>query len=172
MLSSALLGASLGFLGRALAPSDRLALAAVAGVGAAAVARELRLLRLPLPQLKRQTSGAWSKSLGQPLASFLWGLDIGFVFTTWLTFSGAWLVATLALVTHDPAFGAVALLAYWIGRALTVWIAPFWISHPGKAMELMVEIGRERQLFRRLHALALGVITVVFVAAQSSLFTQ
>jgi hypothetical protein len=170
VLSSSAVGAAVASLGRLVAPSPRVALWAVVAVGAATATRELGWLRLPLPQLRRQTSSKWSKALGQPLASFLWGLDIGFLFTTWLTFAGAWLVAAIAFVVGSPALGAAAVVAYWLGRVLTVWLAPFWISGPGKTMELMLEVSGERALFRRLHASAISLITVVFVVTHSISF--
>lgn len=175
-VSSGALGAALGALGAAvdrLAPQTnawRLAgfvLFALVAVGS--LGRELELLRLPLPQLRRQTGGLWARSYGLPAASILWGLDLGLLFTTWLTFSGVWLLAVLAIASSDAAFGAALLVSYWLGRALSVWLAPVFLRDAGRTADVMVEISRERPFFRRFHALALSMAIVLFVLVQTPL---
>lgn len=169
LVSSGAVGAGLGALGGAIeaalpAESSRVvAVVLVATVAAGALARELGLLRLPLPQLRRQTGGTWARALGQPAASLLWGFDLGLTFTTWLTYSGAWLVAVLAFATGGPAFGAAVLMSYWLGRALSVWFAPLLLTRPGSIVELVAEIDRERPFLHRLHVIGIGAIAVLAI---------
>jgi len=143
--------------------------ALVAVVGSGALARELGMLPVGLPQARRQTGGVWAKSYGLSAAAVLWGFDLGLLFTTWLTFSGAWLVVTLAFVLGSPALGAALLVSYWLGRALSVWMAPLFLIRLGGVVQLLDEITRERPLFRRLHVVALVPLTMLGILLQADL---
>ncbi|HYX86297.1 MAG TPA: hypothetical protein VE777_15105 [Gaiellales bacterium] len=89
------------------------AAAAVAGTYAA---REAGLVRLPVPQLRRQVPQSWREALPVPVAAGLYGAGLGVGFATYVPV--ATLVAVVAAVLlADPALGAVALGAFGAGRA-------------------------------------------------------
>jgi hypothetical protein len=77
------------------------------------------------------------------------------VFTTWLNFSGIWLLATLSFLVAEPQFGAAVFLAYWFGRALSVWIAPLLLESAVATPRLLAQLQRERPLFGLVHGAGL-----------------
>lgn len=151
--TSVAVGGSLGVLGAAVLPDD---VGSVGGgvalaVALLAVARDSGRIAVPLPQVGRQTQGLWAKRFGARRAALLWGLDLGFVFTTWLHLSGPWVLATLAVLSGNAAFGAVLFAAYWLGRALSVWIAPALMPSATETHRLMASLDQRQGLFRSLH---------------------
>lgn len=158
-------GAALGALGGVLLPGrlDGRRLLAAGAVAFVALARELGWLSVPLPQLRRQTRDTWAKSFPGALAAALWGLDLGLVFTTWLTFAGVWLLAAVAFLAGEPGFGAALFGLYWLGRTLSVWLAPLWLTSASATPWLLDAIAGQRQLFQRLHELGLIWSLVVFI---------
>jgi hypothetical protein len=156
--TSALVGSILGVLGAVVLPSQGwlagyLVLGAVAAL---AIARELVGPSIPVPQLRRQTPGIWAKTHGSTASAILWGLDLGLIFTTWFTFSGAWFVVALAVASGQAAFGAIVVLAYWLGRALSVWVAPLMMPTATATPALLAALGAEHRLFKIVHVAALG----------------
>ena len=155
--TSVLVGAALGLVGAAVLP-ERIGSAGVAVaivVALLAVARDSGWASVPLPQVGRQTDGLWAKRFGARTAAVLWGLDLGFAFTTWLNLSGAWLLAALAVLSGDTAFGAALFLAYWLGRAASVWMAPVLMPTASETHRLMAGLDEQRRLFRSLHVAGL-----------------
>lgn len=158
-LSSVFVGGVLGTFGGALLlflPALRAdvggpgVLIAIA-VAVTAIAREVGWVSLPLPQLRRQTKQVWAILFPRRLAATLWGLDLGLTFTTRLTFSGVWLLAAVALLAGNPAYGATLFALYWLGRALSVWIAPLLMQDASATPQLMDRIAGEHHLFRQVH---------------------
>jgi cytochrome c biogenesis protein CcdA len=167
--TSALVGAGLSLIGRtSFHGGFDLSGASVAlAVALIAIAREGGFVAFPLPQLGRQTAGIWAKSPGGTAAAILWGLDLGLVVTTWLNFSGVWLLATVAFLGAEPLLGAALFAAYWFGRALPVWIAPLFMETPTDTPELLANLDARRQLFRVIHVAGLvgtALILLVWVA--------
>jgi hypothetical protein len=165
--TSVVAGGTLGLVGAVVLPDDLgSAGGAVAlAVALVAVARDSGRIAVPLPQFPRQTEGLWAKRFGARRAALLWGLDLGFAFTTWLNLSGAWVLATLAVLSRDAAFGALLFAAYWLGRALSVWIAPALMPNATETHRLMATLDGQRALFRSLHLA--GLVWVLAVLASS-----
>jgi hypothetical protein len=163
-LTSLLLGAGLGLVGALALPGDFAVPAALVALAVAAVAavRELGLVAIPLPQIRRQTRGMWAKDYGFTAAALLWGLDLGLVFTTWLTLSGAWVLAVVAFLVGEPLFGAALFGAYWLGRALSVWIAPLLMERATDTPQLLATLYDQRRLFRTSHVVGLACTMLVF----------
>lgn len=95
---------------------------AAAAVVAAYAGREVGLLRLPVPQLRRQVPQRWREVLPLPATSFLYGAGLGVGFVTYVP------VATLAAVAAaialaDPGAGMVGLGAFGGGRAIVLVLA-------------------------------------------------
>lgn len=165
VVTSVLIGGSLGLVGAALLPEHVALLGIALAIALLAVVRDSRLLPLPLPQLGRQTQGLWAKAFGGRAAAILWGFDLGLVFTTWLNFSGAWVLAAVAVLAGQPALGAVLFVAYWLGRAFSVWIAPWFMANATETHRLMASLDEEARLFRSLHLA--GLVWSVIVLGSS-----
>ncbi len=160
--SSALLGAALGVVGGLIKwPNEGIYVVIIVSFAVACIAREVCFPSRRIPQLRRQTPGHWAKNLNPTTAAVLWGIDIGLVFTTWFTFSGVWFVIALAVFSGGPAQGAAILLAYWSGRALSVWLAPMMAVDAVHVPELLDALEFSRRHVRRTHALALAVCTAL-----------
>ncbi len=121
-----MVGALLGQIGSWLGATPHGAHLYVLPLVAAALAlREYGWLRFPIPNRRRQTEKVWAHDFGFTVAALMWGLDIGLGFATHIS-PGFWVLATGAVALADPRFGALLLLAYWIGRALPVWVGPLF----------------------------------------------
>jgi cytochrome c biogenesis protein CcdA len=158
-----LVGGSLGLVGAMVLPEDvgLLGEAITLAVASIAIARDSGLVAAPLPQLRRQTQGLWAKRFGGKPAAILWGLDLGLVFTTWLNLSGAWVLAAVAVLAGRPEWGAALFVAYWLGRAVSVWIAPLLMANATETHSLMAGLDEQRQLFRWLHVAGLASLMAV-----------
>ncbi|MBI5877942.1 MAG: hypothetical protein HZB53_09840 [Chloroflexi bacterium] len=163
-MTSTFIGAIIGWLGELfslhLSESGIFAVIAVAVI---LMARELRWISLPLPQVKRQTKDFWSKVFPSTIAAALWGFDLGLVFTTYFTFSGAWLLAVVAAVIGQPGFGAVLFGIYWLGRALSVWVAPLVMPNASATSQLLDRVHEQRLLFQRAHVFGLAWSMIVLL---------
>jgi len=103
----------------------------------------------------------WAIRFQSTVAAILWGLDLGLSFSTRLTFSGVWVLALAAIFAGDPAFGALLLALYWLGRALSVWSAPLLLPHANATAQLLHAIAHQWTFFQRIHAWGLAWIVVV-----------
>jgi hypothetical protein len=161
-LASTAVGAALGWLGMAVLSSEPERVSILAGliVTGLAAGRELGWSWIPLPQLGRQTNGRWARDT-RSLSAFLWGLDLGLVFTTWFTFSGIWVLVVLAVLGASPTFGAALLGSYWVGRAMSVWLAPLAMRDASATPELVRAVNRQYGLVRLVHVGSLAWIAIV-----------
>jgi hypothetical protein len=168
-LSSVSLGITLGLLGMSMLNGQRVVLWISFGLAIALLSRESGLLAFRIPTLSRQTPGVWGYALPAGAAAAMWGFDLGLVLTTRVSFSGAFLVLVLAFIVADPVFGAILVGAYWGGRATSIWIAPGFYGGPADVEELLDEIWRARDKFRRLHvwALVVSVLGIWFAAMRA-----
>jgi hypothetical protein len=159
-VTSSLVGAALG-AGGALVNAGRVG---SLGVAAATLAisivlftRELGWPPVPVPQLRRQTRARWGSDLPGAVVAALWGGDVGLTFSTYLTFSGAWLLVAVAVLTASPAFGVALFAAYWSGRAASVWASPLLLPGAGAGAVLVQRVNRNQAVLRRAHIAALGL---------------
>lgn len=169
--TSLFIGASLGSVGMMLglghAGTEGIAAALV--VATIAGARELGWKAIPLPQLGRQTEGTWDRLFGSTAAAVLWGLDLGLFATTWLTFAGAWLIPILALLSGSAALGALLFIVYWLGRAVSVWIAPAFMRTGTDTSHMMNALEESRRVVQLVHVAGLAwAIAILAVMASSS----
>lgn len=173
LASACAAGALLGLAGQALGArlDGRTAVIVLAAAGALVAGRELARLPVPLPQARRATRDAWARRWGHRRAAVAWGLDIGSFFTTWMTFSGAWWVAALAVAAGSPARGAGIFAAYWGARAATVWAGPALVPDATVTPALMAAWRPLFRPFQLLHGVAVlaGVALVCAGAAWGGL---
>lgn len=164
-LASALVGSGLGLFGDLVMTggATHAALAVAMTVTALAIVRETRLIRLPLPQVRRQTRGIWARVHSPTTAVALWGLDVGAVFTTWFTFAGVWALIAVAIISADAGFGTGLFVAYWAGRALALWVTPLMIRDANSTPALLSAVAARRDLFRWVHVGGLAWLLAVLV---------
>lgn len=153
-ISGAMVGAILGFAGSWI-PKAAWQTWLLVGVAVLCAARELGVINWHLPEVRRQTRARWFMSGPSFLNPMMWALDVGLVFATWISFSGAWLLAVAVVLSGSPAFGAIVFAAYWIGRALPHWFEPRLQRHPRRTFEFSIYIAELYPQFRLIHALAL-----------------
>lgn len=116
--ASAALGAVFGAAGGAL---DRgVALSVLAGLAVMAALREAGLLRLPLPQLRRQVPETWRRTLPLPAWSSAYGVGLGLGVLTHQSVITFWIALAGALALGSPLAGAACLAFFGVGRVLMV----------------------------------------------------
>lgn len=164
LLSSTAVGVTLGLLGSlaGLHLSSVAAIVVLTAIGVPAASRELLRLPLPLPQMHRATRDSWARRWGHQRAALAWGLDIGSLFSTWLTFAGAWWVIALAVASGSPVVGGGIFVTYWSARAATVWIGPWLIPSATITPALIAAWRPLFRPFQTIHSLTvlLGVVLV------------
>jgi hypothetical protein len=120
LVASAALGAALGLAGGLI--GTRPALIAAAVVAFLAALRETGLVRLPLPQSRRQVPERWRSELPLPLWSAGYGAGLGAGFLTFQPVATFWVACAAALALGRPALAALCFAFYGAGRAfMTIW---------------------------------------------------
>jgi cytochrome c biogenesis protein CcdA len=116
--ASLAVGALLGLTGSLLGAQR--AILAVAAVALIAAAREAGLLRIRLPQSRRQVPERWRAVLPLPVWSFGYGAGLGSGFVTFQPFATFWVACAAAVALARPLAAAVCFSFYGLGRALMV----------------------------------------------------
>jgi cytochrome c biogenesis protein CcdA len=127
----------------------------------ALTAKEWNILSFNLPERKRQTEKFWVHEFGFAGASLLWGLHIGLGFFTRITYGGFWALVAIALALGDPLFGAALMSAYWLGRVLSVWVAPLLLKPGASHVELTGAIMDQRKALHRISGAALILCSAI-----------
>lgn len=164
-VSSIIVGAALGIIGRYVIGETVRGPACyvTASIGLILTAREWNIFSFNLPERKRQTEKFWAHEFGFAGASLLWGLHIGLGFFTRITYSGFWALVAITLALGDPVFGAVLMSAYWLGRVLSVWVAPLLLKPKTECVELMDAILGHRRVLHRISGAALLLLSAITV---------
>jgi hypothetical protein len=113
--ASALVGAALGAAGALL--GAELAFV-VAGFALLAAAREAGILRVPLPQLRRQVPERWRAELPLPVWCIGYGIGLGAGFLTFQPVATFWVACAAAVALGHPLAAGLCFAAYGAGRAL------------------------------------------------------
>ena len=105
-----------------------------------------------------------------PVAATLWGFDLGLAFTTYITFSGAWMVAFASFALGNAGLGATLFLGYWLGRAASVWAGPLMLGDSVDVAALIDEVDAHHRWFHWIHIAGLGasLLIIVGIAAGST----
>ena len=149
--AAAVVGALLGLVGGALGVER--AVLVVAALAALAAAREAGLVRLPLPQLRRQVPERWNHELPLPVWATGYGAGLGIGFATFQPVTTFWIAVLAALAVGRPAMAAAGFALYGVGRAAMV-ILP---SRPERDATAAVErLAARRPLLKRANAVALA----------------
>lgn len=166
LLSSALFGALLGLLGALVPWRARVALAALAVAAALLAARDLLVLRLPLPALRRQVPEWWRTFFSAPVAAALYGAGLGVGFFTHLYAGTLVVVAAGAFGSTEPVAGAVVYGSYGLARAASLLVAA--TAEDDESLERLIERleGRARGTWwRRANGVVLAAVTLGALAA-------
>ena len=142
ILAAGVLGAALGLAGSMI--GGTWALAAVGALALLAAAREGGLVRMPVPELRRQVPERWRREW--PLAgwSFGYGAGLGVGVLTHQAVWTFWVAAAGALALGDPVASALCLAPFGLGRALMVALPARGGRDAAEAVGRM--IGRRRWL--------------------------
>lgn len=125
VLSAGLLGLTVGGLGGALGFPGRgtLAIFVVGGICLVCAISDAGLLGSWRPSLARQTPKWMLSEFGPFWGGLAWGGDLGQGWTTRLESAGYFALIAWVLLLGGPAYGAIVLGAFGLGRALPVLVA-------------------------------------------------
>ena len=131
----------------------------LSGLSAVLALHELYWLRLPIPQLHRQTAKWWRARFGAVGAAWLWGLDLGSGLTTIVTFSGYCILVLAALNSGNVWYGGLILGIFGISRAIVVFIMPKLVMSQENHLRWMIQtLPSYQTALHKWHALGLFVI--------------
>ena len=154
------LGALLGLAGSAL---DRtVALAVVAALALLAAARELGLLRVPVPTATGQVPERWRREWPLPAWSLAYGAGLGLGLLTRLPVTTFLVACAGALALGDPAVSAACLAPFGLGRALMVVLPAIGAASPSAAVGRLASRAR---LVRPANGAVLIAVAVLVAAS-------
>ena len=150
-------GAGIGELGRVAGLAGRpvLALTACLAIAVLLAARELGVLRFRLPERPLQTEKVWMHQFGPLGAATMWGLHLSLGFFTRVNYGGFWMLTLLALGLGSPRTGALLMGGHWVGKALSVWVAPLALRTSADGSEVVGIWEHDARHYRRVQALGL-----------------
>jgi hypothetical protein len=157
-------------LGAALPAGGGTAALAVAAFAAAEAAAELGVVRLPVPQVRRQVPERWRERYPQPLTALLYGLGLGLGFATYLPVATLIVVAAGVAALAGPLSGAAVLAGFGIGRTLVLAVATVRVrsyEQAGFRVERLARLGAGGRL-KRVNAVALGLLAAVLALAAAT----
>ncbi|HEY4027750.1 MAG TPA: hypothetical protein VGO86_15090 [Candidatus Dormibacteraeota bacterium] len=161
-------GAGIGELGRLAGLSGRPVpvLAACLAIVVLLAARELGVLRFRLPERPLQTEKVWMHQFGPLGAATMWGLHLSLGFFTRVNYGGFWMLTLLALGLGRPGLGALLMGGHWVGKALSVWVAPLALGTSADGSEVVGIWDSDIRHYRRVQALGLvaaGAVLAVWL---------
>ncbi|HEX2044378.1 MAG TPA: hypothetical protein VHF23_01985 [Gaiellaceae bacterium] len=158
--SAALLGAALALVGAVVGAGRAVPVAAALALLAAA--REAGLLRLPLPQSRRQVPERWRFELPLPLWAGGYGAGLGAGFLTYQPVSTFWVACASALALARPLPAALCFALFGAGRALTL----VWPRRRGTdAVEAVERLAARRPALLRANVAGLAACAVLLGVA-------
>jgi hypothetical protein len=164
--AAAAFGAALGAAGGALgAPWGASGVVSVAALAAAYLGREALGLRVPVPELRRQVPDWWRTFFGFGPSAFLYGVGLGVGFLTFLGHGTLLVVAAAAVVSGDPALGAVVVAPFGIARGISAVVATrTQTQDDGTALIGRLAASASWVGWRGAHAFVLAAVIVAAVA--------
>jgi hypothetical protein len=163
VLTAAALGLALGLAGSLL--GGRYAIYAAAGLALLAAAREAGLVRLPLPQARRQVPERWRFELPLPVWATGYGAGLGAGFFTFQPVSTFWVACAGALALARPVPAAACFALYGAGRAVMVVWPRRRTDDPTAAVERLT---RRRGALLRANVVALVVCGILLAVAPAA----
>jgi hypothetical protein len=163
VLAAALLGAGLGLVGALV--GARGAVLAAGLLALLAAAREAGLVRLPLPQSRRQVPERWRFELPLPFWASGYGAGLGVGVFTFQPVSTFWVACAGALALARPLPGALCFSLYGAGRAASVLWARARAADAGEAVE---RVASGRRTLLRANAVALAACAALLLLAPAA----
>ena len=161
--AAAALGLALGFVGSRIGARE--AVLAAAALALVAAAREAGLVRLPLPQARRQVPDRWRFELPLPVWATGYGAGLGAGLFTFQPVSTFWVACAGALALARPLPAALCFSLYGAGRAAMV----VWPRRPAEDPTAAVErLTRRRGALLRANVVALVVCAVLLAVAPAA----
>lgn len=157
--ASLVVGALLGFTGSLLGAGQ--AVLVVAALALVAAAREAGVLRVRLPQSRRQVPERWRAVLPLPVWSFGYGAGLGSGVVTFQPFATFWVACAAAVALARPLAAAVCFSFYGLGRALMVAWPRRWNEDATAAVERLVQ---HRRTLVRANVVALVACAALLTA--------
>lgn len=136
--------------------------------GILCVARELCALPIPLLELRRQTRWRWFGSGPSSPNAAMWALDVGLVFATWLTLSGAWAMAAWVLWRQNLLEGIVGFGVFWLGRSLPHWLDSRLVNEIASIHPFVAQVRGSLPIIRLIQGAAVAVLLGSVVIYQIS----
>lgn len=158
LLSATAVGAMLGWVGRWLGGGSEATpmFLTLTLLSLMLAAREMGWISFRLPEQRLQTEKVWAHEFGFVGAAVMWGLHIGLGFATRITYGGFWVLVAAILALGDAAYGAMLMGTYWLGRVLSVWVAPTMLCVAcGEPTQMFQELLANRSLYHRIQAVGL-----------------
>ena len=140
-------------------------LVAVTAILALTALGELLGVRV-FPQIRRQVPEPWRRTMPLPLATGLYGVLLGFGFTTYVLTLAVWALAALALASGEPSTGLLIGLGFGAGRALPVALMAPRYATLGRRLER--RMAERPVLLRRLRLADGALLTALAVAFLAS----
>jgi hypothetical protein len=162
LVASAALGAVLGLAGSMV--GTRPALIGAAVIAFLAALRETGLVRLPLPQSRRQVPERWRSELPLPLWSAGYGAGLGAGFLTFQPVATFWVACAAALALGRPALAALCFAFYGAGRA----VMTIWPRRRGDAPAAVERLVARSALVGRMNAAVLVLAVVMLSLAPAA----
>ena len=163
ILASAALGALLGLIGGLV--GTRPALVGAAGLAFLAFLRETGILRLPVPQSRRQVPERWQYQLPLPLWSTGYGAGLGVGFLTFQPVATFWVACAAALALGRPILAAGCFAFFGAGRVfMATWPRRREPNGPAAVEKL---VGRA-SLVPRANAVVLALAVVLLAVAPAA----
>lgn len=119
LVGAIIAGAALGALG-SLWVSPGLSAAVLGGIACLALGyamHELRLVRMPTPEIGRQVRAAWRMTIPPRILAFAYGLELGTGLTTFVPSTAFYVVVLWVVVRGSAIEGATIFSLYAVGRA-------------------------------------------------------
>jgi hypothetical protein len=161
LVAAAALGALLGLVGELV--GARRALPAIAVLALLAAAREAGLVRLPLPQSRRQVPERWRFALPLPLWSFGYGAGLGVGVATFQPFATFWIACAGAIALASPLTAAVCFSLYGAGRALMT-----AVPRSEDSTATVERLARRRGALRRANVAVLAACALLLATAPAA----
>jgi hypothetical protein len=163
IVTAAALGALLGLVGAAFGARE--AVFAAAALALLAAAREAGLVRLSLPQSRRQVPERWRFDLPLPVWATGYGAGLGAGFLTYQPVSTFWVACAGALALARPLPGALCFALYGAGRAFTL----VWPPRRGReATETVERIAARRPALLRANVAGLAACAALLALAPAA----
>ncbi|MDE0035962.1 MAG: hypothetical protein OXU77_00205 [Gammaproteobacteria bacterium] len=136
-------------------------------VGLAMFLRELGIVRFKPPQCDVQTHKWWAVEFGLVTAAGMWGAHIGLALTTVITHGGLYPLVLIAFASGLGS-GEWILLAFWVGRVVTLWLTPSLSGKSTDGVALSEALSQAAPSFKATAICGLAILCTTCVAVSST----